>query len=422
MNGFKNTTLMLIAALALGMPAPADAAPRSPGPRPTPVAAPSRVASLPPANGLEAAEALLEDLNFRNLELHDREMLVKSAQPAKSKNGGQLTFSIDSGVFTPSMTIHGAEPSSRSVKGAADAADLASYVRLLDRHRAGALVTGRFSDWRSTSVYRAMAGLHNGYDIAYPAGTTIVAGWSGQVVSIANWYGAEYGITVQSPAGFRTTYGHLSPLTRVGAWVNPGDIVGRVVNDHVDVKMRNAYGGFIDFARGVPGGKGGNYIGTMPSSGADRVSVTLHIHAPASSAPRMLPPLAGPPWTRRGEAVRAAIAYLRVRHQEAGLLMQGASAAPAAVAAVRRQVEEARGRLLVNGVPEEVLLASFVKSEPLQQGAFWFGNDLTGDAQVDVVDDSSRRGEMARTAQDALPQLQALLRDLNAQAPPSPKS
>jgi hypothetical protein len=419
MSTLSRTVLgLLIAAALFGSPPGAGASP--PAHRPATIG----MATLPRATGLEMSEALLEDLNFRNLELHDRETLLKNG--AGGRSTGKLTFSVNDGswgaVFVPTPIPPTARPAGH---GPAPAADLAAYVRLLAHYRSSPIVTGRFSDWRSTSVYRAMAGLHYGYDIAYPAGTLVEAGWGGQVISIANWYGAEYGITVQSPEGFRTTYGHLHPLTRVGAWVNPGDVVGRVVNDHVDVKMRHLGGGFIDFAHGVPGiaGKASSYVsaaGLPVSSQGGRVVLTLKIHPTAPKAgPRILPPLAGPAWTRRGESVRAAIAYLRVRHQEAALLLQGPEAPRGALAAVRREIEQARGRLLVTGVPEDVLLAAFVQSETLADAEFWFGRGLSSATQVDVLDDDAvHRREMIHTARQALPQLQALLRDLNAQPPP----
>ncbi|MCW5871954.1 MAG: hypothetical protein KIS61_32190, partial [Candidatus Eremiobacteraeota bacterium] len=38
-----------------------------------------------------------------------------------------------------------------------------------------AVVTGRFSDPRSVSIYRSHPGLHYGYDVAMPAGTVVPA-------------------------------------------------------------------------------------------------------------------------------------------------------------------------------------------------------------------------------------------------------
>lgn len=108
-------------------------------------------------------------------------------------------------------------------------------------------VTGRFHDWRGVSRYRRSAGLHLGYDIAMPAGTPVRAGWAGSVVSIAPWSDREWGITVSSSSGIETTYGHLSPGVGVGNVVEAGDVVGTVVVDHVDVKMRDASGNCVDF-------------------------------------------------------------------------------------------------------------------------------------------------------------------------------
>lgn len=112
-----------------------------------------------------------------------------------------------------------------------------------------AVVTGRFSDPRSVSIYRSHAGLHYGYDVAMPAGTVVPAAWDGEVVAITPWFGQEEGISVVTGSR-EATYGHLIPLTRVGQKLKAGDPVGIVVRDHVDVKMRGPAGEFIDYGAG----------------------------------------------------------------------------------------------------------------------------------------------------------------------------
>lgn len=414
----RNGLLSALAGAALTLlPAPTWAAPPAKG-------VPPRVSATQSGHtgvGLEAVEALLEDLSFRNLELHDREAMVKASRTAGK--GGTLVVSV--GDWTATMPgTGGASPPSGGKRGAPDAANLVAYVNLLSRRQPGGVVCGSYSDWRTTSVYRAVAGRHYGYDIAYPPGTSVAAGWAGEVVAMANWYGSEYGITVQSPQGFRVTYGHLSPVTRVGAWVNPGDVVGRIVRDHVDVKMRGPDGRFVDFAHGIPGG-GGSYIAANPRTGlASRgggVVLNIKIRGAAPSGPRLLPPLAGPAWTRRIAAVRAAIGYLRARHQEAALIAKGEAAEIGGLTVVRRQLDEARGRLLENAVPEEVLLAAFVDTPAFDDPAFWGGGVLTGASGVDGLEGASATGDLRSSAREAVSRLRALLGELNAQAP-APRS
>lgn len=113
-------------------------------------------------------------------------------------------------------------------------------------------VTGRFNDWRTLSQYRSHAGLHYGYDIALPYGSDVPAAWGGRVVAITNWSGPQYGITIDC-GGVEATYGHLMPLVSVGQVIAPGQAVGRTLIDHVDVKMRDGAGRFIDYGAGVDG-------------------------------------------------------------------------------------------------------------------------------------------------------------------------
>ncbi len=125
---------------------------------------------------------------------------------------------------------------------------LAQYMDLVRKFYSPAVVSSTFYDWRDVSKYRRVAGLHNGYDIAMPAGTAVVAGWSGEVTDIVQWYGQEYGVTVKSSGNIYVTYGHITPLVSVGQKVVPGTLLGLVVVDHVDVKMRDGNYSYIDFA------------------------------------------------------------------------------------------------------------------------------------------------------------------------------
>lgn len=127
------------------------------------------------------------------------------------------------------------------------ARDLADYVQLQQRFFPGAVVTAGFYDWRTTSRYRGHAGLHLGYDVAMPYGCPFSAGWAGTVTAIVLWSGEEYGITVQHPDGSSVTYGHVSPKVSIGQHVLPGEPIGTIAYNHVDVKMRDANGNYVDF-------------------------------------------------------------------------------------------------------------------------------------------------------------------------------
>ena len=127
---------------------------------------------------------------------------------------------------------------------------MAELERLLEFQRAGdsgAFVSSGFHDWRTVSKYRSRAGIHGGYDIAMLAGSEVRAAWSGQVTAVTPWYGSEYGVTVRSSSGHEATYGHISPLVRVGQAVQSGQVLGTVVVDHVDVKIRDRSGYLVDF-------------------------------------------------------------------------------------------------------------------------------------------------------------------------------
>lgn len=173
--------------------------------------------------------------------------LGASAQPAHSRRIPVVEKTLGSRYKLPTPVARGPVVSS--------AKDLADLVSIEQRHFPGAVVTSGFFDWRTTSVYRSAAGLHLGYDIAMPYGSPFAAGWSGTVTAITPWYGEQHGITVVSRDGVSVTYGHVSPRVQVGQQVLPGDVLGTIALDHVDVKMRDVSGNYVDFggnARVVP--------------------------------------------------------------------------------------------------------------------------------------------------------------------------
>lgn len=126
-------------------------------------------------------------------------------------------------------------------------ADVDDLLRWQRRGDSGAYVSSGFNDWRGVSKYRSRPGLHAGYDIAMVAGSPVRTPWPGTVVAVTPWYGAEVGVTVRLSNGYEATFGHITAVKRLGEAVNPGDILGYVVVDHVDVKMRDARGIFADF-------------------------------------------------------------------------------------------------------------------------------------------------------------------------------
>ncbi len=126
---------------------------------------------------------------------------------------------------------------------------LTDYLNLTRKYFPLAEITGRFQDWRTTSKYRRRAGLHYGYDIYLEKGTKIPVLWDGIVTDVINWYGEEYGVTVMSSGGLYLTYGHVRPLVESGQKVSRGDIIALCWSDHVDLKMRDSAGNFVDFAK-----------------------------------------------------------------------------------------------------------------------------------------------------------------------------
>ena len=124
-----------------------------------------------------------------------------------------------------------------------DVADLLAWQRQGD---SGAFISSGFYDWRGPSKYRSRPGLHAGYDIAMLAGSRVRTPWPGEVVAITPWYGEEFGVTLRLPNGLEATFGHIAPSVSLGQVLARGAVVGRVVVDHVDVKVRNA-SGYVDF-------------------------------------------------------------------------------------------------------------------------------------------------------------------------------
>lgn len=130
---------------------------------------------------------------------------------------------------------------------------LGHLLALQRRHWAPAWVTSTFYDWRTVSKYRRNAGLHLGYDIALPFGTPVSAGWAGTVTAVVPWTASEWGVTVRGVDGSEVTYGHISPSVSVGRPIAPGDVVGRIASDHVDVKMRDSLGRYVPFGESSSG-------------------------------------------------------------------------------------------------------------------------------------------------------------------------
>jgi hypothetical protein len=140
--------------------------------------------------------------------------------------------------------------------------DLDGYLHMVRMIDPQAVLTGWFWDWRSVSIYRSTAGYHLGYDIALDAGQPVPSGWPGRVVGVTPWTQNQYGISILTPSGYIVTYGHLSPRVSAGDWVETGDVVGTVVVDHVDVKIKDSDGNFVDF---------GKSCGLLPVDGSVRI-------------------------------------------------------------------------------------------------------------------------------------------------------
>lgn len=143
------------------------------------------------------------------------------------------------------------EPASRAgIRRPLHEAALPEYLERVRTIASYAHVTSTFNDWRPPSGLRPCGGLHNGYDIGLDAGTTVPCGWPGRVTKIQVWWGEEHGITVETN-NIEVTYGHLIPTVKVGDQLQPGDIVGRVARNHVDIKMHCDFG-YIDWGKVNP--------------------------------------------------------------------------------------------------------------------------------------------------------------------------
>lgn len=343
------------------------------------------------AGGLNAAELLLNALVRRGLDIQERSHPASAASTTAAAPAAAHRAPLASRMSGPAAHRIRSIPS--------PATDLAGYMAVLARTSPGGHITGRFNDWRTVSIYRRNAGRHNGYDVALPLGSSVVVGWAGRVTDVKQWYGKEYGITVTSPEGFHTTYGHLAPTVRVGALLEPGDVVGITVRDHVDIKMFDGSGHAIDFEKSVP-------------LAAPRLSPIAALVAPAPRVepPKPPAPLGGPEWTRRADAISAAVSYVRLRRQEASLIAAGTQSPIPALQQVRHQLSEARSQLALVGVPEEVLLAAFLDEQSLPSS---FAISDPSVAGANPLADWLRRQQMLQDARKAAPQLKSLLQDLN---------
>jgi len=132
---------------------------------------------------------------------------------------------------------------------------LSRYLRIISAVYPEAVISGSFHDWRTVSIYRANPGIHAGYDIALRSGAAVPSIWGGRVVRILPWAVGEWGISVATSGGagetYVVTYGHLVPVVSVGDSIRPGQTVGLVFHDHVDIKLQDQAGIHIDF--GQPG-------------------------------------------------------------------------------------------------------------------------------------------------------------------------
>lgn len=172
----------------------------------------------------------------------------------------------------------------------APASILYRYLRVVKTVHPEAFVSGSFYEWRSVSIYRRVAGIHDGYDIALPAGAAAPSMWPGRVTRIAYWAPGEWGITVTTGPGgdfpgwasgparsratpkgpaYSVTYGHLLPVVSLGEWIRPGQAVGLVAHDHVDIKMQDQSGAYLDF--GQPMAAWPEFLaGLLPAPGPPR--------------------------------------------------------------------------------------------------------------------------------------------------------
>lgn len=77
--------------------------------------------------------------------------------------------------------------------------------------------------------FTGQRGFHRGIDLAVPAGTQVLAPWSGRVVSVGSEAGYGNYVVVEHPEGFQTRYAHLgSASVRTGDSVTAGEVLGAV--------------------------------------------------------------------------------------------------------------------------------------------------------------------------------------------------
>ena len=70
--------------------------------------------------------------------------------------------------------------------------------------------------------------LHEGIDIAVPVGTEVRSPFPGRITRVEDHPHLGRMVVVTHPAGYQTTYGHLSSASvQVGDHVSPGAVVGR---------------------------------------------------------------------------------------------------------------------------------------------------------------------------------------------------
>ena len=100
---------------------------------------------------------------------------------------------------------------------------------------------------RNVSQYRTHAGIHCGYDIAAPLGTNVIAGWESTWETEIDFGGGQLGVVTkyqdaETKAWYSITYGHLTPGSTPkkarGDVIHPGDILGTIAINHVDIKWR----------------------------------------------------------------------------------------------------------------------------------------------------------------------------------------
>ena len=127
--------------------------------------------------------------------------------------------------------------------------DIDAYLRRIQRLDPYAVITGWFDDWRDVSIYRSHAGYHLGYDIGLLAGFAVPSGWAGTIVDIVPWSQNEWGVYLETKDGYIISFGHLHPTVKVGTKIEPGMTVGTVAVNHVDIKVRDPKGRYIDIGK-----------------------------------------------------------------------------------------------------------------------------------------------------------------------------